>query len=129
MCTHHRQRRCPIWLAQHQPCRFLIEHNGKGPDMKHRATTAAKTSGLFGLFRQSSPAVVAAALAGAAPALAQSGPLTGSAAFGDWRTDKPGLVRLIRPADLPKPGATASSANVSHVAPRPAEAMPKVAAG
>jgi hypothetical protein len=31
------------------------------------------------------------------PALAQSGPLTGSAAFGDWRADKPGLVRLIRP--------------------------------
>src|SRR3984893_6842004 len=130
MCTHHRQRRRPIWLAQHPPCTFLVEHNGKGPDMKHRATIAAKTSGLFGLIRQSSPAVVAAALlAGAAPALAQTGPLTGSAAFGDWRTDRPGLVRLIRPADLPKPGAPASSANVSHVAPRPDGAMPKVPSG
>ena len=97
--------------------------------MKHRATTAAKASGLFGLIRPSSLAVVAAALAGAAPALAQSGPLTGSAAFGEWRTDRPGLVRLIRPADLPKPGATASSANVSHVVPRPAGAMPKVPSG
>jgi hypothetical protein len=98
--------------------------------MKPRATTAAKTSGLFGLVRQSPPAVVAAALlAGATPALGQSGPLTGGAAFGDWRTDKPGLVRLIRPTDLPKPGATTSSANVSHVVPRPAGAMPKVPSG
>jgi glucose/arabinose dehydrogenase len=62
-------------------------------------------------------------------ALAQSAPLTGSAAFGDWRADKPGLVRLIRPSDLPKPGATASSANMSHVVPRPASAMPKVPDG
>ena len=56
-------------------------------------------------------------------------PLTGTAAFGDWRADRPGLVRLIRPVDLPKPGATASSANVSHVAPRPASAMPQVPPG
>jgi glucose/arabinose dehydrogenase len=63
------------------------------------------------------------------PALAQSGPLTGSAAFGDWRADRPGLVRLIRPADLPKPGATASSANVSRVVSRPLAAIPQVPAG
>jgi len=59
----------------------------------------------------------------------QSGTLAERAAFGDWRTDKPGLVRLIRPGDLPRPGATASSANVSHVVPRPASAMPQVPAG
>jgi glucose/arabinose dehydrogenase len=97
--------------------------------MTPRAMTAAKNSRLSG---RSSPAVlVAALLAGtsATPTLAQSGTLTGSAAFGDWRTDRPGLVRLIRPADLPKPGATASSANVSHVVPRPAGAVPKVPAG
>ena len=130
MRTHHRQRRRPIWLAQHPPCTFLVEQNGKVPDMKPRAATAAKTTRLFGLIRQSSPAVVAAALlAGGAPALAQSGPLTGNAAFGDWRTDRPGLVRLIRPTDLPKPGATGSSANASHVVPRPAGAMPKVPSG
>jgi glucose/arabinose dehydrogenase len=90
---------------------------------------AMKNSWLSG---RSSPAVlVAALLAGtsATPALAQSGSLTGSAAFGDWRADRPGLVRLIRPSDLPKPGATASSANVSHVVPRPTGAIPSVPAG
>ncbi len=71
----------------------------------------------------------AGAVAGSIPALAQSAPLTGTAAFGDWRADRPGLVRLIRPSDLPKPGATASSANVSHVVPRPASATPQVPAG
>ncbi len=63
------------------------------------------------------------------PALAQQAPLTGAAAFGDWRADRPGLSRLIRPEDLPRPGATPSSANVSHVVPRPAGAMPQVPAG
>src|SRR5260221_12014646 len=62
-------------------------------------------------------------------ALAQSGPLSGTAAFGDWRTDKPGVSRLIRPEDLPRPGATPSSANVSRVVPRPSAAVPQVPAG
>jgi glucose/arabinose dehydrogenase len=106
--------------------------------MKRPAATAPKISSArrFGLVRQSTPALcVTVLLAGtiatlvSIPALAQSAPLTGSAAFGDWRADKPGLVRLIRPSDLPKPGATASSANISHVAPRPASAMPKVPDG
>jgi glucose/arabinose dehydrogenase len=64
-----------------------------------------------------------------APALGQSAPLIGSAAFGDWRTDKPGLSRLIKPEDLPKPGATPSSANVSRVVPRPPSALPEVPPG
>src|SRR3954452_4728130 len=55
--------------------------------------------------------------------------LTGDAAFGDWRSDKPGVVRLIRPADLPKPGATASASNSSRVVPRPSSAAPQVPAG
>jgi glucose/arabinose dehydrogenase len=106
--------------------------------MKQAVATAPEISGArsFGLVRQSMPALlVTALLAGAGvtlasiPALAQSTPLTGSAAFGDWRADKPGLVRLIRPSDLPKPGATASSANGSHVVPRPASATPQVPAG
>ena len=62
-------------------------------------------------------------------ATGQSAPMTGSAAFGDWRTDRPGLVRLIKPADLPKPGATSSTANVSRVVPRPPRAAPQVPAG
>ena len=71
----------------------------------------------------------AALSAGLGHASAQSGPLTGEAAYGDWRSDRPGVVRLIRPADLPKPGATASSSNSSRVVPRPASAMPQVPAG
>jgi hypothetical protein len=63
------------------------------------------------------------------PALAQSERLLGPAAFGDWRTDRPGMSRLIKPGDLPKPGATPSVANVSHVVSRPSSAMPQVPAG
>ena len=55
--------------------------------------------------------------------------LRGSDAFGDWQRDKPGTVRLIRPEDLPKPGATASSSNPSRVTSRPASALPQVPAG
>ncbi|SDI74300.1 Glucose/arabinose dehydrogenase, beta-propeller fold [Bradyrhizobium lablabi] len=67
--------------------------------------------------------------AGFGDASAQTGPLTGEAAFGDWRSDKPGVVRLIRPGDLPKPGATASASNSSRVVPRPSSAAPQVPAG
>jgi hypothetical protein len=86
-------------------------------------------AGLFEAVCKSLLAAMLIAGADVAPAMAQSTPLTGSAAFGDWRADKPGLVRLIRPADLPKPGATASSANMSHVVSRPAAAVPQVPAG
>jgi glucose/arabinose dehydrogenase len=104
--------------------------------MKSRTAAAPKISSTqsFDLARPRT-LLVAAALAGAGvlsssiPALAQSAPLTGNAAFGDWRTDRPGLIRHIRPADLPKPGATVSTANVSHMVPRPQAAMPKVPAG
>jgi hypothetical protein len=66
-----------------------------------------------------------AALTGTA--MAQS--LQGSEAFGDWQRDKPGTIRLIRPEDLPKPGATPSSANVSRVVPRPPGVTPQVPPG
>ncbi|GAC1616453.1 MAG: sorbosone dehydrogenase family protein [Bradyrhizobium sp.] len=62
-------------------------------------------------------------------ALAQQAPLVGTAAFADWRGDKPGLSRLIKPQDLPEPGATASSANVARIVPRPPSAVPQVPAG
>jgi glucose/arabinose dehydrogenase len=62
-------------------------------------------------------------------AAAQPAPLTGNAAFGDWHADKPGVRRLIRPDDLPKPGATPSAANVPRVVARPANAVPQVPAG
>jgi len=61
--------------------------------------------------------------------LGQSGPLVGAAAFGDWRSDKPGLSRIIKPEDMPKPGATSSVANFPHVVPRPPTAIPQVPPG
>jgi glucose/arabinose dehydrogenase len=63
------------------------------------------------------------------PAFAESEPLRGAAAFGDWRTNKPGVIRLIRPEDLPKPGATPSTANGPHIVRRPPSVTPQVPAG
>lgn len=64
------------------------------------------------------------------PVLAQSPPpLEGQKAFGDWRADKPGISRHLTAADLPKPGATPSTANMSHSVPRPASAIPQAPAG
>jgi glucose/arabinose dehydrogenase len=64
------------------------------------------------------------------PAMAQSpSSLEGRNAFGDWRADKPGITRHLTAADLPKPGATPSAANVSRSVPRPASAIPQVPAG
>src|SRR5260370_9356696 len=62
-------------------------------------------------------------------AFGQSGPLVGPAAFGDWRSDKPGLRRIIKPEDLPKPGATPSVANFPHVVPRLSTPFPQVPPG
>src|SRR4051812_28088013 len=43
----------------------------------------------------------------AAPALAQEQPVrTGTAAFGTWEGDAPGLARHIKPTDLPRPTHT-----------------------
>lgn len=63
------------------------------------------------------------------PLSAEPATLTGQNAFGDWQRDKPGTVRLIKPEDLPKPGATPSAANVSRVVARPASAAPQVPPG
>jgi glucose/arabinose dehydrogenase len=60
---------------------------------------------------------------------AQPATLRGQDAFGDWRRDKPGIIRLIRPQDLPKPGASSSAANASRVVPRPSSAIPHVPPG
>jgi glucose/arabinose dehydrogenase len=69
------------------------------------------------------------ASAGVDHARAQSEPLVGPAAFGDWRADRPGVSRLIKAEDLPRPGATPSSANVSRIVPRPPAALPQVPPG
>ncbi|MBV8912039.1 MAG: hypothetical protein JOZ05_03235, partial [Acetobacteraceae bacterium] len=55
--------------------------------------------------------------------------LTGPAAFGDWRSDRPGLVRRITPADLPAPYTTRSAGNPAHVVRRPEGAVPQAPPG
>ncbi len=68
-------------------------------------------------------------LVGAAPAFADEAVRTGAAAFGDWRTDAPGARRLIRPADLPAPFATRSTANLSKHEARTDAEIPKAPPG
>ena len=46
----------------------------------------------------------------------------GPSAFGDWRTDSPGLTRKIGPEDVAAPLASPSAANRSKVVPKPADA-------
>ena len=58
-----------------------------------------------------------------------AGVLTGAAAFGDWRSDAPGVRRLIRVEDLPPPFATSSARNSPRVVPRPADARPRAPEG
>jgi glucose/arabinose dehydrogenase len=62
------------------------------------------------------------------PVLAQA-VRQGPDAYGDWRTDAPGVIRHISPADLPQPAATASASRGPHVVPRPGGAMPVVPPG
>jgi glucose/arabinose dehydrogenase len=54
---------------------------------------------------------------------------TGDAAFGDWRTDAPGVARHITQAALPPPFASQSSAESPSIAERPAKASPLVPPG
>ena len=68
-------------------------------------------------------------LLGAAPAFADEAVRTGAAAFGDWRTDAPGVRRLITPADLPAPYATHSTANMSQHEARTGAEIPKAPSG
>jgi glucose/arabinose dehydrogenase len=60
------------------------------------------------------PAWLLAACAGA-----QGEPvLQGKDAYGSWQADKPGIVRLIRPQDLAKPGASPSVSNPTRATAR-----------
>jgi glucose/arabinose dehydrogenase len=58
-----------------------------------------------------------------------SGPRMGAAAYGDWRTDAPGVTRKITPEDLPAPLASEPVANPSRLAAQPAGASPKAPPG
>jgi glucose/arabinose dehydrogenase len=70
-----------------------------------------------------------AALAGLSPAQDTPQLLQGKAAFTDWRADRPGLRRHIRPADLPAANLSASSANFVRVASRTGSEKPVVPPG
>jgi len=66
------------------------------------------------------------ALVGSAAAFGQSSPiLTGAAAYGDWRSDAPGVRRKITPSDMPRPYATASANNGPTIVEHPPNAWPK----
>ena len=53
--------------------------------------------------------------------------LTGSAAFGDWRQDKPGVKRLLTPHDLP--AISTPTYGKAEIVPMPAGAKPAVPPG
>ena len=64
-----------------------------------------------------------------APSLMAAEVWTGPAAFGDWRSDAPGVMRKITAADVAAPLATQSTANRSKVIPQPADAKLSTLAG
>lgn len=79
---------------------------------------------LIGIWSTALVGIAAIALVG------QSSPvLTGTTAFGDWRSDAPGVRRKITVADMPPPYATASVNNGPTVLARPADAWPKAPPG
>jgi glucose/arabinose dehydrogenase len=74
--------------------------------------------------------ILALVSASAAFVAADETPLrTGAAAYGDWRTDAPGVRRKITAADLPAPLASRPVANPSLVVAQPAGASPKAPPG
>ena len=72
---------------------------------------------------------LAACLLSATALAADSGLLSGPAAYGDWRTDAPGVRRLITPADMPPPDATPSVADWPRRAPRTPAVAPNAPPG
>lgn len=73
-----------------------------------------------------------AASAFATPAFAEEAGgqvLTGKAAFGDWRADKPGVRRLLRPQDMPPAAVDQSASNSPGEAERPDGGKPLLPPG
>ena len=91
---------------------------------------AVPTSGAAAPVAVPDAGVPASPRAATAPPVApDGGVLTGAAAFGDWRSDAPGVRRLIRVEDLPGPFATGSARNSPRVVPRPADVVPRAPEG
>lgn len=74
-------------------------------------------------------ATLSAVLAVSAAAAQEAPVLKGADAFGDWRADRPGVWRLIRPDDLPPPFATDSASNGADKVSAPKDARPQVPEG
>jgi hypothetical protein len=81
-----------------------------------RGTLMGISAKAFAIWLLAAALVASVTLAPFAQALAV---LTGTAAYGDWRSDAPGMRRKITPADLPPPYATASASNGPTIAERP----------
>ena len=76
------------------------------------------------------PLIALFATAGfAAGTAGDTGVKTGEAAFGDWKSDRPGVRRLIRPQDLPAPFLQQSASNGPDKAQMPRGARPIVPDG
>jgi glucose/arabinose dehydrogenase len=73
--------------------------------------------------------LITAAICTSTAALAQTKTLTGTAAYGDWRGDAPGVRRHMKAEDLPAPMATPSARNSVTVARPPEGAELKVLPG
>jgi glucose/arabinose dehydrogenase len=58
-----------------------------------------------------------------------TGLLEGTVAFGDWRADRPGIRRLIRPQDLPAPDTAESARNFVRIVRRTNDQKPIVPNG
>ncbi len=54
---------------------------------------------------------------------------TGAAAYGDWRTDAPGVRRKLTAADMPAPGVSRSVSNPPRIVARRDGALPKAPDG
>jgi glucose/arabinose dehydrogenase len=74
-------------------------------------------------------ALLSAVLAGTANAQQLDNPLSGQAAFGDWRDDMPGVWRMIGPGDIAKPFVTGSASNGADKVAAPNDAVPLLPEG
>ena len=103
----------------------LVAYLGSLMPVKAPAGPAPVASGPAPDAGVAAPPSMAVASAGAP----DGGVLTGAAAFGDWRSDAPGVRRRITVEDLPPPFATGSARNSPRIVPRPADALPRAPAG
>src|SRR3954467_8302506 len=66
---------------------------------------------------------------GAAESFESGRVLRGTEALGDYRTDSPGVRRLITVKDMSEPDTKKSADKGPHIVPRPAGALPRVPQG